>query len=273
MGQLKCVAEIMDDVRLDLGIQPPSTLAPDDPAYGPPGTQPAYDPIPTNYQIKNALNEILSIVNVKTGYRGVTVNVPVTAVAGAQGYLQIPMNMNQIVGSYPQVANQNLNTVRRVLYDNGTFGSPQVQWTLVLPTDAIYFDRNQAIQDNAQGSMPTWWFIRDFIIYITPPPAINCTFQIGGGLGVLPLISDSEYIDQIPSDYHHWIRRGASQLCALQQSGQDLEARSNLELLSPIVKDGIDEIKLWYESQMSEANTTSMRVVTYRQSYGTIRRK
>jgi len=271
MAELRNRAEMRDDIRSDLDIAPPSTWPVGDTRYGPPGAQPLYRPKPTNEQINRALNDMLDIVNNKTGFHGTTIFYPVPAQT-QQGYLFIPLDMN--VFNTPGVSGQNLNTVRRVLWDNGTYntGGP-TNWTQVLPTDAIYFDRNQSIQDNAPASTPEWYFLRDGGLWITPAPSIGGYFQIGGGTGSLAMMSDTEFIDQIPAGYHQYIRRGAAQLVSLMSAGSDLQGREMLRLLTPFVQDGVQTICDWYTQFQSEALTNTLGIVNLRRSYGCRRRK
>lgn len=273
MSIQRTLAEMRDDVRQELGITPPSSYPRTDTRYGPPGAQPLYDIDPSNTAINRALNDMVDIVNNKTGYHGTTLYLPMPAQT-QQGYLQIPLNMSQFSTLYPNLGTGNLNTVRRVLWDNGTYntGGP-ANWTQVLATDAIYFDRNQSIQDNAPSGTPQWYFLRDGILWITPANSIAGYYEVGGGTGSLSLMTDGGYIDQIPVSYHAVIRKGAAQLLALQESGADVESRTLLQLLSPFVQSGIEDICTWYTSFQSEATTNTLGIVNLRRSYGTRRRK
>jgi hypothetical protein len=274
MALLRCLAEMRDDIRNELGITVPSSFPQSDPRWGSPGAQPPWALQPDNPSINRALNDMVDIVNNKTGYHGTTLYLPIPAQT-QQGYLQIPLDMSQFIPAVaPNLGIGNLNTVRRVLWDNGTYntGGP-TNWTQVLATDAIYFDRNQSIQDNAPGGTPQYYFLRDGQLFITPANSIAGYFQIGGGTGSLSLEADTGYIDQIPSGYHQYLRRGAAQLLALHDSGADLESRELLQMLAPFVQDGIQQICDWYTQFQSEATTNTLGIFNLRRSYGTRRRK
>jgi hypothetical protein len=270
MAQLLNRAQTRDASRRDLNIVPPSDYPPNDPRFGPPGAQPAGNPIPSNQQLNDAYDNAISMLNNRVQYNSIIVPIPLrAAAAGSTGYLPISMANNQYISQtlMAQIGLSNLNDVRRVGWINNGDSTYQQVW----PFDLAQTDRDRIIQDNNGPGVPTWYYTDQYNLYINPPNGAEGTLQVTYGNGSLSFCVATGYIEQLPVDHHYCVRQLANQLVTMKGPG-NVEWNNLYGMLTGHVKILVDMMVEWYATN-NRASQPMAGADNIRRQWGTYRRR
>lgn len=253
-----------------MNIIPPCDYPPNDPRYGPPGSQPAGNPSPTNAQLDDAYDNAISMLNNRVQYNSIVVPIPLPAASPTQtGYLPISMANNAYISRtlMAQIGLQNFNDVRRV----GWINEGDSTYQQVFPFDIAQTDRDRIIQDNNGPGMPTWYYTDQYNLYINPPNAGAGTLQVTYGNGSLSFCTDTGYIEQLPVDHHYCVRQLANLLVTMKAPG-NVEWNTLYGMLGGHVKILMDMCVEWYATN-NRASQPMAGADNIRRQWGTYKRR
>jgi hypothetical protein len=230
--------------------------------------------VPSNDQLNDAYDSAISMVNSYVGYNTAIIPIPLPA-SSQIGYLPISLSLLNSAGQ-PQYLTQNqvaqygvqqITDVRRCeWYDSSGNFIQQVY-----PFDIAQTDRNLVILDNNTPGTPTWFYVDQYNLNLTPAPGAAGTLQVTVGKGSLSFSTDSGYIEQLPADYHHVIRAIANKLVTMKAPG-NVEWNTLFQMLGPETQTGLESIAEWFAT-VNRAAQPQVGLVDMRRDWGTYRRR
>lgn len=276
MGRAYTRAEMRDWVRERLGVTPPIAQPIGSPNFGPAGTQPAYAPNPNNHLIDSAIDEALSNINTRTGFHAFRFTVDVPATTLTMGPQKIKLSFNDPTETKngdditATIGIQNFNTVRRVLWiDGGGSGNlPQ----FLLPAPFRETDLAQQNFDAMPPSIPQYFFVDGYSLFLYPASANGGTLILWGGTGLQNPIGDTGIIDQLPADYYIdvlynvMVTVGESRLL-------NTEMAQLAQSYTPKADRGVENIGAWQRTRESPKEQSNIGYVSNRNAYGLRRRR
>jgi hypothetical protein len=244
-------AQARDFIRREIGITPPI-----DTGTGNAGDAPANRPDPTNAILNQCIWTSIEQVNRRIGFAETTsIQYPVAAQT-TLGPTSIPLQ------NILSASSNLINDVRRAAW-NGGVGDVQVleAWT----SDDM--DKSGYQYDNMGPAVPQRFWVRAYTLFLSPAPASAGTLNLYAGMGVLPPISDSDYIQQLPESYQDIVWRGAA-VKWLETCTQDSEAQARLQAIAPLFyQQGLDELMTW-KMGVNKPQTFSFGYRSYRRGPG-----
>ena len=247
------LAQGRDFIRRSIGITPPV-----DTGTGLSGAAPANRPDPTNAVLNQCVWTSAEQINRLIGFSETTcIQYPVAA-QKSYGPLAIPLS-----GVLSPSSNM-INDIRRCAWNDGTGANIQV----LEPITSDDMDKTGYQYDNYQPATPQRYWVRAYTLFISPAPASAGTVNMYAGMGVLPPISDSDYIQQLPESYQDILWRGAAVMW-LETRTQDSQSAALLAVMGPkFYQIGIQELMTW-KMGVNKSQTFSFGCRSYRRGPGT----
>jgi|ERR1700722_3525340 len=235
---------VMRDVtRRILGQIPPVDASP----FGAAGADSIDFPYPYAAVLNMALGEALAEINRRCNLHvTLPIQIPVSPVSGTYtGPQFIPLA--GIIGCPVQLS---VNTVRRATFTaNGQYA------IRLIPTNYWQLDSTFINFDNYTGAqVPYYYWVDGGNIALIPPVSqAGGILTIYAGTSFPGFASDSDTIDQLPSDFQMIIGKLAAYLiCTYRPSEPD--ARQRMQDLLPQIAQGIKDIARWHSFQAEEVN-------------------
>ncbi len=231
-------ANLRDAIRRKLGITPPV-----DEGMGAVGAEPPGQVYPSNPVLNQAIADAIRTINRRCNFHNHTgVPIPVTG----QNAANLGPQFISLQGVNTNCASKNvINFVRRVVWFNGT------TYTRLLPVSFWEKDRSRVNFDMDPPSTPREYFIEGYQLALLPAAATDGTLYLYVGQAVSTLLSDGDWIDELPIDYAQTIEDLAGWLvCTYMPTGATEAGIPGFADRAPALKlmadAGIDEIQKWF---------------------------
>jgi len=251
-------AALRDAIRMRLGITPPSMKDPSSADYAQTaGLFPTWAAWPSNAEINEALEEATRVINQRCAFRlntSLTVTVPASP-ASFRGALSVDLTGITANGREPG----SINEIQRVHFTD-SLGTPAPP---LLPLSRTTIDNLRWQIDNQVPAPPQQYWIEGYALNLYPAPNLAGTLQVIAGTAIVGFVTDTDVIEQLPSDYHIvWADFAAAELAG--RNAQNVEYQGIAQRCNQKAESGILAILTWKNGEINQGEQPSIGVRTYR---------
>jgi hypothetical protein len=196
-------------------------------------------PLPTNQQINDGIEDTLSDLNIQARLGGMD---SVIAIPLAGQIANGPYRVN--LQTDPWAAEAQINEVKRVWWNNLVNDLPALRWTSDRDMDA-----NRVDYQSVPPAIPQNVWTTKYGLFILPAPSTAGILKMYAGRALLGPVDDSGTIEQLPSNLFYVVLDGAAWRVGISQT-EDQPMRARAETYgalyngTPTQAGGVEKVKM-----------------------------